>query len=157
MQGEQFEKAYSYDVRPRREDTEISRQQVTSEKIPVNKRDLTCMEETEKPRYPKDIDVGRIVIEEIPEEKEYVTKLDISKRDEVKSRYKELETGHQKVYRQQIREDEVHVGRLDTTGYGETPKDSKQVEDTLTHIDTLGKDPKVSMIKTSILIIIKLA
>ncbi len=77
-QGEEFDKAYTYDYKSRTDDTVTSDQKVTSEKITISRRDVTHIEETEKPtRYPKDFDIGRIVIEETPEENKELTKRDV--------------------------------------------------------------------------------
>ena len=109
----------------------MSRQHVTSEKITVSRKDATLIEETEKPRYPKDYNVGRIVIEEIPEEKNDVEKHEIVKRDEVKPRHEDMETCYNldKVRGKQVREDLVKVGKLDFTDYEKTPRESKHGEE----------------------------
>jgi hypothetical protein len=110
------------------------------------------MEATEKPRYPKDIDVGRIVIEEIPEEKE-VTKRDIIKRDEVKTKHEDMETCYavEKVPRRQAHEDVVKVGRLDITEYEKTKREPESVKDrTTTYTGRLEKDAKVTIISLEI-------
>jgi hypothetical protein len=103
------------------------------------------MEETEKPRYPKDICVGRIVIEEIPEEKEEVTKPDVVKRDEVRPRHEEKETRYEseKVTGTRVKE-VIKVGRLDITDYEKIQKESKRVEQRkATYTEQLRKDRKV--------------
>ena len=108
------------------------------------------MEETEKPRYPKDIDVGRIVIEELPEEKDQLTKRDIVKRDEVKPKRDDMETRYevQKVPRKQIQlEEVVKVGRLDITDYEKTQREPERVEErTTTFTRNFEKDRKVTLI-----------
>ena len=84
------------------------------------------MEEIEKPRYPKHLDVGRIVIEEIPEEKKEVTKRDDFKRDEVKPRDDKDTTTLYRVgkdTKQQVKEDVIEVGRMDVTDYEKTEKE----------------------------------
>jgi hypothetical protein len=106
------------------------------------------MEATEKPRYPKDIDVGRIVIEELPEEKEEVTKREAVKRDEVKPKHEDLETHYavEKAPRKQVQEDVVKVGRLDITDYEKTPSEQERVEERITYTGRLEKDAKVTLI-----------
>jgi hypothetical protein len=107
------------------------------------------MEETEKPRYPKDIDVGRIVIEELPEEKEQLTKRDVVKRDEVKPKRDDMETRYevQKVPRKQVQEEVVKVGRLDITDYEKTYREPERVEErTTTFTRKFEKDRKVTLI-----------
>jgi hypothetical protein len=102
------------------------------------------MEETVKPRYPKDLDIGRIVIAEIPEEKE-VTKRNVVKRDEVKPRREDMETRYEveKNARKQVQEDVVNVGRLDITDYEKTARQS-EVEARSTYTERLGKYQKVA-------------
>ncbi len=112
------------------------------------------MEETEKPRYPKDIHVGRIVIEEVPEEKEEVTKREVVKRDEVKPKRDDMETRYevQKVPRKQVQDDVVKVGRLDITDYEKTAREPERVEErTTTFTRKLEKDRKVTLIWQQIL------
>ena len=149
--GEEFDKAYTYAQKSRTDDTEISEQKVTSEKINVSRRDITRMEETEKPRYPIDLNVERIVIEEIPDEKSEVEKHEMVQRDEVKLRHQEIETDHNvdKVCRKQAQEESVKVGRLDITDYEKSPRESKQVEDrTTTYTAELEEHRKVRLLNT---------
>ena len=107
------------------------------------------MEETEKPRYPKDIDVGRIVIEELPEEKEQLTKRDVVNRDEVKPKRDDMETRYEvkKVPRIQVQEEVVKVGRLDITDYEKTQREPERVQErTATFTRKFEKDRKVTLI-----------
>ena len=106
------------------------------------------MEGTEKPKYPKDLDIGRIVIEEMPEGKEEVTKRDVVKRDEVKPRREDMETCYEveKIPRKQVQEDMVKVGRLDVTDYEETPREVEREERTTTYTQRLEKGRKVMII-----------
>ena len=123
---------------------------MTSEKITVSKTDQICIEETEKPRHPKDIDVGRIVIEELPEEKKQLTKRDVVKRDEVKPKRDDMETRYevQKVPRKQVQEEVVKVGRLDITDYEKTYREPERVEErTTTFTRKFEKDRKVTLIR----------
>ncbi|XP_028404537.1 trichohyalin-like [Dendronephthya gigantea] len=138
-QGEEFDKAYTYDYKSRTDDTEITQQRVTAEKITVSREDRTQIEETEKPRYPKDLDIGRIVIEEAPEEKEEILKRDVVRRDEVKPRREDMKTPYEaeKVPGVQMREEIIRVGKLDVTEYEKTQKDSER-----TYVERLRKDQK---------------
>ena len=103
------------------------------------------MEETEKPRYPKHLDVGRIVIEETPEEKEEVTRRDVLKRDEVKPRHKDTEVRYEVERRpKQQKEDVVKVGRLDVTDYHKETMEFEPTKEKPTYTETLGKERKVS-------------
>ena len=67
-QGVDFDKAYTYDSISRTDDTEKSQLQAISEKVIVHGGDIPRTEEPVKPMYPKNLDVGRIVIEEISEQ-----------------------------------------------------------------------------------------
>lgn len=137
--GEEFDKAYTYDYQSRTDDTDLSQQQVTSEKITVNRKDITHMEETEKPRYPNDLHVGRIVIEEISEEKG-VRKREAVRRDEVETR-PEIE----KVPRKKV-EDLNKIGKLDITDYEKTPRKAEPAQERTTRCnELLEKDRKVSL------------
>ena len=103
------------------------------------------MEEIQKPRYPKHVDVGRIVIEEIPEEKEEVIKRDDFKRDEVKPRdEKDTKTLYRvgKDAKQHVKEDVIEVGKLDVTDYEKTQKEPQRVRERT----TLEKEEKVKLI-----------
>jgi len=103
------------------------------------------MEEIQKPRYPKHVDVGRIVIEEIPEEKEEVIKRDDFKRDEVKPRdEKDTKTLYQvgKDAKQHVKEDVIEIGELDVTDYKKTQKEPQRVRERT----TLEKEQKVKLI-----------
>ena len=138
-QGEEFDKAYTYDYKSRTDDTKTSMKKVTSEKITVSDTDRPLFEETEKPRHPKHLDVGRIVIEEIPEDKKKVTERDGFKKDEVKPRDdKELKKLHpvRKDLKPQVKQDVIEVGRLDITEYEKTQHEPERI--------TLEKDRKVT-------------
>ena len=145
-QGEEFDKAYTYDYQSRTDDTEVSQKQVTAEKITVSKTDtFSRIEETEKPRYPRHLDVGRIVIEQIPEEKEEVTRRDVIKTDEVKPRYKDTEVRYEVERRpKQQKEDVVKVGRLDITDYHKETMEFEPTKEKTTYTEILGKERQVS-------------
>ena len=109
------------------------------------------MEATEKPRYPKDVNVGRIAIEELPEEKE-VTKRDVVKRDEVKPKHQDMETCYavEKIPRRQAHEDVVKVGRLDMTENEKTQSEPESTKDRTIYTGRLEKDLKVTLISLEI-------
>lgn len=137
--GEEFDKAYTYDYKSRTDDTELSQQQVTSEKITVSRKDITHMEEAEKPRYPKDFHVGRIVIEEIPEEEE-VGKHEAVRRDKVKTR-REIE----KFPRKKV-DDLNKIGKLDITDYEKAPGKAEPAHEITTRsTEILEKERKVRL------------
>ena len=84
------------------------------------------MEETEEPRYPKALDIGRIVIDEMAEGKEPLVKPDVLRRDKVEETCVDMET-YDKVERRQapdVKEDVAKVGRLKITDYENTRKES---------------------------------
>ena len=99
--------------------------QVTSDKISVTGEDTHRKEETEKPRYPKAPDVGRIVIDEIPEGKQPLIKRGIPKRDKVKETRVDVEMCDEVEGRQasHLKEDVVKVGRLNITDYEDTTRE----------------------------------
>lgn len=102
-----------------------------SEKLIVHGGDMPRTDEPMKPRSPKNLDVGRIVFEETPEEKEPMTKHDVQKRDEAKETHEDMETSY-KVERgltTQVKQDVVGVGRINVSDYGRTPKQSERVEE----------------------------
>ena len=104
------------------------------------------MEETEKPKYTKDFDIGRIVIEEIPEETVEVTRRDIVKKDEVEPRRADKETRYEieQAPRTRAKDEVVKVGRLDITDYEKTQKESEKLEQRkTTDTERLRKDQKV--------------
>ena len=84
------------------------------------------MEETEEPRYPKALDIGRIVIDEMPEEKQPVQKPDIRKRNKVKETRVDMEPRDSVEQRQAplVKEEVAKVGRLNITEYEKTPRES---------------------------------
>ena len=94
---------------------------------------MTRMEETEKPRYPKDLDIGRILIEEISDEKE-VTQGDVVKRDEVKPRSEKMETSYEikRGPKSQVKEETVKIGKFDVTDYDRTSQVSDRLEERIT-------------------------
>ena len=104
------------------------------------------LEETEKPRYPKDVNIGRIVIEEIPEEQE-VKKRDTVTRDQVKQRREDKVTGYdvEEMHRSQVQEDVIKVGRKDVRDYKtqQIEYDSEGKRRT-TYTERLTKDQKVT-------------
>ncbi len=56
-------------TKPRFDDTKESRRKVDTERITIMKSGGTRTEETERQIYPKEYDIGRIIVEEIPDEK----------------------------------------------------------------------------------------
>ena len=54
----------------RKDERIVSRREMATEKVYVTRIDRTRKEEIQQAKYPKEQDVGRIMIEEIPEEKD---------------------------------------------------------------------------------------
>ena len=131
-QGEEFDKAYTYDYKSRTDDTEVHQQQVTTEKISVSRRDITRMEGTEKPVYPKDLDIGRIVIEETPEDKDEIIKRGDFEKEHVRPKSTEVTVTkheveeHPKTY---VTEDVIKVGKLDVTHLEKEIVEAKTVKE----------------------------
>ena len=123
-QGEEFDKAYTYHQQSRTDATEVSERRVKLEKITVSGGDIPRTEETEKPTYPKAIDIGRIVIDEIPDEKQPLQKRDIPKRDKVKETHLDMETCDKFDGGPDVREEVVKVGRLNIIDHKITPRES---------------------------------
>ena len=126
-------------TKPRVDETRASQRQVTTEKVTVTRTDGSRTDEIERRRHPKDYDVGRIVIEEIPEEKE--EKPQVYRKYQGKPRttevtvtmddVKDVSKTHQK-------EDVVKVGRLDVHGLEKTPEESRRPEErSLTKIERI--------------------
>ena len=61
--------AWREKIKPHIDETTVSRKEVDTERIIVLKSDTTQTEEPERQIYPKEQDIGRIVIEEISEER----------------------------------------------------------------------------------------
>ena len=125
-QGEEFDKAYTYHQKSRTDESEISERRVKSEKITVGAGDIPGTEETKKPRYPTALDIGRIVIDEIPEEKQPLQKRDIPKRDKVKEKRVDMETcgKYDGGQASAAKEDVAKVGRLNIIDHEITTRQS---------------------------------
>ena len=126
-QGEELDKAYSYHVQKSRTDeAEMTEKREKSEKITVSEGEIPRTEQYEKPRYPRAIDIGRIVIDEIPEEKQPPQKREIPKGDEVQGTIVDIKPcdkfdGRPKI---PVKEDAVKVGRLNITDHEITLRES---------------------------------
>lgn len=120
---------------PRKEGTKISCEQISREKVTVSRRDTTQSEQIEKPRHLKELDIGRIVIEEISEEKEELQKHDISRKEKVKPVTTDL-TGSryevEEVSSAQVKKDTITVGKRDLTDIEKTLKESRHAEERVT-------------------------
>ena len=110
---------------------EIRRQKVTTEKVAVSRQDIISSEEPQKPKYRKDLDIGRIVIEETPVEKERTPEYDniqkkqpgpkttditaVRRQHEVKERYKKY-----------IKDD---IAKLDSTDSSRITEEARGVDE----------------------------
>lgn len=75
MESREIEDVHFYkdkikETKPRMDDTRVSGREVATEKVTVTRTDGTRTEEIKRAKYPEEQRVGRIVIEEIPEQKE---------------------------------------------------------------------------------------
>lgn len=75
--------AWREKIKPHVDETKVSRKKVDTERITVLKSDTIQTEEPERQIYPKEQDVGRIVIEEISEEQPHSKYPDQPKSTEV--------------------------------------------------------------------------
>ena len=126
-------------TKPRVDETRASQRQVTTEKVTVTRTDGSRTDEIERRRHPKDYDVGRIVIEEIPEEKE--EKPQVYRKYQGKPRTTEVTVTMddvKDVSKTYQKEDVVKVGRLDVHGLEKTPEESRRPEQrSLTKTETI--------------------
>ena len=136
---------------------DITRQQLTMETITVGRGDVTRLEETERPKYPKDLDVGRIVIEEIPEEKEEIPKREVPKKEQIRPKSIEVTATnheveeHPKTY---VTEDVIKVGKLDVTHLEKEMVEAKTVQERIKtykdRVDGARKVNNLSIFRTSV-------
>ena len=129
-----IDKVRQEETKPRKDDTEVSRTQVTTEKVTVSRSDIARSEDMEKPKYPKDLDIGRIVIEEIPVEKDESLKHEILPKD-LKSKSTDVTVTRHEVEeypRTHVKEDVIKVGKLDVTDVEKTLVDSTPVAERVT-------------------------
>ena len=119
------------ETKPRLDETRVSRREVETGKVTVTRTDATRPEEIERPKYPRDQEVGRIVIEEVPEEKEEKPR-DIYRKYVEKPRTTEVTVTREDVSdvcKPYEKEDVVKVGKLDVHELDKTPMESRRVEE----------------------------
>ena len=94
---------------------------VRSENIKITEEDIHRSEETEKPRYPKSLDIGRMVIGENPEEKQPVVE-----RRKIKDTPVDMETCDTigRGPAPQVKKDMIKVGKINITDYEKKPRES---------------------------------
>lgn len=122
-----------YETTKRRlDETRTSQRQLTTEKFTVTRTDGTRTEEIQRPTHPKDHDVGRIVINKIPEEKEEEPQ--VYRRYEGKPKTTEVTVTRadvKDVFKTNQKKDVINVGRLDLHGLEKTPEESRKMEERL--------------------------
>lgn len=124
----------------------MSGQQAASQKIAVSRSNISRLQETHKPRYPKDIDVGRIVIEEIPEEKTNIPESDTIQLRQKLSEFTLRKSDVQERPKTYVREGVVKVGKLDTTDLDRVTRESRIVDERLR---TLKETIRASKVRTT--------
>ena len=111
---------------------EIPREKVTTENVTVSRRDIRIPEEPKTSTYRKDLDIGRIVIDEIPEEKEEIPESDIVQRELARAKRTDVTVSRRDVRerpKKYVKEDVVKVGKLDTTDLDRVTEQSWRVEE----------------------------
>ena len=114
-----------HDTTPHEDET--PRKYISSDKISITKYDVTKQEETESRKYPKDVDIGRIVIEEIPDEQELgpTRELDKPRDTQVAMTRKEVKDISKP------RETSISVGKLDLRDVEKEVVESSKKEKTI--------------------------
>ena len=140
-----FRKHYHDTTKPRGDETRVSQRQVTTEKVTVTRPGGSRTDKMQRPMHPKDHYVGRIVIEEIPEEKK--EKPQVYRKYEGKPRMTEVTATRddvKDVSKTYQKEDVVKVGRLDIHGLEKMPEESRRPEErSLTKTETIQHYQKV--------------
>ena len=141
-----FYKEKQDETKPRMDETRVSRREVETEEVIVTRTDATRPEEIERPRYLREQEVGRIVIEEVPEEKEERPR-DIYRKYVEKPRTTEVTVTREDVSdvcKPYEKEDVVKVGKLDVHELDKTPMESRRVEEkSLTRSERVDRPRKV--------------
>lgn len=94
---------------------EIPLHRAKTERVAVCKRDLKRSEEPKKRKYQKELDVGRIVMEEIPKEHAEVAKQDTVQTQQIRQKKVDLTVCKRQVEERQktYAKRDVKVGKLD--------------------------------------------
>jgi hypothetical protein len=111
---------------------EIPREKVTTEEVTVSRRDIRIPKEPKTSTYRKDLDIGRIVIDEIPEEKEEIPESDIVQKELARAKRTDVTVSQRDVRerpKKYVKEDVVKVGKLDTTDLDRVTEESWRVEE----------------------------
>ena len=122
-----------YETKPREEpklrfdETRVSRREVDTEKITVMKSDIFPTEETERQKYPVQREVGRLVIEELPEKVDKA-----SQKYPVRQKPTEVTVTREQVSdvsRPYEKEDMIKVGRLDIHQLEKTHVEPRRIQE----------------------------
>lgn len=123
------------DTRPREDET--PRKHVSGDKMTITKYNDTKQEKTERRKHPKDVDIGRIVIEEIPEEKERAPTKKAPRDTQVTISRKEVKDVSKP------RDETIRVGRLDLRDVEKEILESRKTKETLiTHSERIDRSRK---------------
>ena len=143
VKDEKLDKVSRGETKPRTD--EIFCKQVATEKITIGGRDAIQREETERPKHPKEQDVGRILIEEIPEKEEIPTaKVPRKQGKKTKSIDMNVAREIKDVTRKHVTEEVVKVGKLDTADLERKTGECKSIEERVTtYTDRLDGARKV--------------
>ena len=111
------------ETKPRTDD--IPREKVTTEKAVVIRGEMVSSEEPQKPPYQKDLDIGRIVIEEIPEENDKIPEY-----ENIQKKQARPKTADMTAARREVKERHTHIrddiAEFDSTDSGRTTKEVRR-------------------------------
>ncbi|XP_046855750.1 uncharacterized protein LOC124448789 [Xenia sp. Carnegie-2017] len=130
LQGEEFDKAYTFYEKPQTDHTEVLRKPTKVDKVTVDMKDIEQFEETEEQKYPKAHDVGRILIDETPEDKTQQTKIDHSKWEALKPSFDTSERTYSVTKHTTTKDKIMKVGTLDVIGLEKTYKQYEEPQTT---------------------------
>ena len=126
VEGVDFNKVGQLEIKSRADDTKISREHVNQEKTTVR-----SSEEIEKLKYTMAVDIEHLVIEEIPEERNLISK--VAQEDVFRPRSYEAASTRRDVQevprRRQVKQDVIKVGKLDVTEFEKEPVESKRMQE----------------------------
>ena len=113
---------------------EIPHERVTAEKVTVGRR-YERSQEDEIETHRKHLDIGRIVIEDISEEKEVIPEPETAQEELVTPKRTDITVHHHDVKHRatkNVKKDVVKVGKLDTAGLDRLTEESWQVHERTT-------------------------
>ena len=152
---EELDSASQRDLKSYTDDTHAREQRVSTERITVSRHDITRTDEPEHPKYPKDLNIGRIVIEEIPEEK--ITKRESPQKERSKPKVKEIIKEETRIPRKEIIEREARIQKEFTDDYEERPWERRTVDERVTtYTDRVDGVRKVIILSINFIYVMKL-